>query len=140
MESSSTSIAVKFLRKISLSWVQLRMLMREVKLLGTTTLDLPTWSILATLRSLAMEPSVAKEAMPLRRSSSLPLVRRYPSSVCLVTCTMRSKSLVLMPVGRIERMLVTARYSFAKALSCRILLVRFWYFSSSRLVSSREAW
>ena len=140
MLSSSTSMAVCCLRKISLSWVQLGMLMREVKLLGTMTLVLLILSILATLLNLAMDPSVAYEAMPLRMSSSLPLLSLYPSSLLLVTSTMRSKSLVLMPVGRMLRMLVEERYYLAKSLRALILLVKFKYFSSSRFMSSLEVW
>ena len=140
MLSSSTSMAVCCLRKISLSWVQLGMLMREVKLLGTMTLVLLILSILATLLNLAIDPSVAYEAIPLRMSSSFPLLSLYPSSLLLVTSTMRSKSLVLMPVGRMLRMLVEERYYLAKSLRALILLVKFKYFSSSRFMSSLEVW
>ena len=107
---------------------------------GTTTFDLPTVSILATLLSLAIDPSVAYEAIPLRVSSSFPVLSLYPSSPLLLTSTTMSKSFVLIPMGRMLRTLVAARYYLPKALSDLILLVRFWNFSSSRLMSSLEVW
>ena len=94
-------------------------------MLGITTFVLPTVYILATLLNLAIDPSFAKDGIiEFKTSSSFPLLNLYPSSLLLVTSTMRSKSFVLIPVGKILRMLVDERYYLPNALRLLILLVK----------------
>ena len=117
LESYSTSIAEKCLLKAWLSCAQGLKLIKDVKLFGTTSLSLPWGSSLATLLNLAMVPSAAKEAMLPKSSSSRPLDSLNPSSLRLTTLTTRSVSLGTIPVGRMLRMLVLARYSLANLRS-----------------------
>jgi hypothetical protein len=117
--SSSTSILLsKDLVNFWASWVHSGRAMREVKLLGTTTLSFPCSTRRTTDRSLAISPYCAKEVMFYTTNSSRPVLSLSPSSVRFTTFTIRSRSLGTIPVGRMVTTLVVARYSRAKWVSC----------------------